>query len=136
MSAASHADQDFSPKEREYLRRELDMFFSTYPTVAEGLFLRTWRGGPHAGQPKVPPAAASILARGWLRLDDTLRPPRLFFTDAGTTALRAMMADRRLADPVKFAHVRRELGIESEERGPEAPLDATDPSPEGGRHPS
>jgi len=23
-----------------------------------------------------------------------------------------MMADRRLADPVKFAHIRRELGID------------------------
>ena len=102
----------FSPKEREYLRRELDMFFSSYPTVAEGLFLRTWRGGPQAGQPKVPPPAASILARGWLRLDATLRPPRLFFTEAGLAALRVMMADRRLADPKTFAHVRRELGID------------------------
>jgi hypothetical protein len=40
------------------------------------------------------------------------RPPRLFFTDAGLVELRAMMADRRLADPVKFAHIRRELGID------------------------
>jgi hypothetical protein len=31
--------------------------------------------------------------------------------DAGLVELRAMMADRRLADPVKFAHIRRELGI-------------------------
>jgi hypothetical protein len=27
-------------------------------------------------------------------------------------ALRQMMANRRLADPTKFAHVRRELGID------------------------
>jgi hypothetical protein len=40
------------------------------------------------------------------------RPPRLFFTDAGLVKLRAMMAGRRLADPVKFAHIRRELGID------------------------
>jgi hypothetical protein len=38
--------------------------------------------------------------------------PRLFFTDAGLTSLRAMMTNGRLADPVKFAHVRQELGIE------------------------
>jgi hypothetical protein len=30
----------FKPAERDYIRRELDMFFSTFPTVAEG-FLRT-----------------------------------------------------------------------------------------------
>jgi hypothetical protein len=38
----------------------------------------------------------------------------LFFTEAGLTSLRAMMIDRRLADPKKFAHVRRELGIDPE----------------------
>jgi hypothetical protein len=26
----------FTPGERDYIRRELDMFFSTLPTVAEG----------------------------------------------------------------------------------------------------
>jgi hypothetical protein len=35
-----------------------------------------------------------------------------FFTEAGIAALRAMMSDRRLANPEKFAHVRRELGID------------------------
>ena len=30
----------------------------------------------------------------------------------GLTALRAMMADRRLADPAKFGHIRQELGID------------------------
>jgi hypothetical protein len=38
--------------------------------------------------------------------------PRLFFTTAGLAALRRMFADKRLADPQKFAHVRRELGID------------------------
>jgi hypothetical protein len=100
----------FMPDERDYIRRELDMFFSTYPTVAEGFQLKTWRGGPQAGQPKLP--ARSLLDRGLMRLDTGARPPRLFFTDYGLVELRAMMADRRLANPVKFAHVRRELGIE------------------------
>jgi hypothetical protein len=37
----------FSAGERNYIRRELDMFFSTLPTVAEGFPLKTaskWNG--------------------------------------------------------------------------------------------
>ena len=102
----------FSAKERDYIRRELDMFFSTFPTVAEGFQLKTWRAGPQAGQPKLSPAAKSLLERGLMRLDTTSRLPHLFFTDTGLEELRVMMADRRLADPEKFAHVRQELGLE------------------------
>jgi hypothetical protein len=112
MSKMLIATTTFMPAERDYIRCELDMFFSTYPTVAEGFQLKTWRGGPHAGQPKLPPPARSLLDRGLMRLDAGLRPPRLFFTDAELGELRAMMADRRLADPVKFAYIRRELGID------------------------
>ena len=101
-----------SSGEREYIRRELDVFFSTLPSVADGFQLRTWRGGPQKGQPKLPPPARSLVDRGLMRLDTSHSIPRLFFTEAGTTALRQMMADRRLADPVKFAHVRQELGID------------------------
>ncbi|MBV8615571.1 MAG: hypothetical protein JOY66_17650 [Acetobacteraceae bacterium] len=101
-----------TPDERAYIRRELDLFFSTLPRVADGFHLRTWRGGPQAGRPKVPLAAQGLLARGLVRLDASLRPPRLFFTEAGLAALRAMMADARLASPKAFAHVRQELGID------------------------
>ncbi|WP_158746494.1 hypothetical protein [Acidisphaera sp. L21] len=93
------------------MRRELDMFFSSFPTVAEGFQLKTWRGGPQAGQPKLPPAAKTLLERGLMRLDTTARIPRLFFTDAGLDDLRAMMADPRLANREKFAHIRQELGL-------------------------
>jgi hypothetical protein len=102
----------FTTGEREYVRRGLDMFFSTYPSVAEGFHLKTWRAGPQAGQPKIPPTAKGLLERGLMRLDASGRLPRLFFTDTGLAELRAMMSDRRLADPVKFAHVRQELGID------------------------
>src|SRR5215472_16161561 len=108
----------FTSAEREYIRRELDQFFSTLPTVAGGFQLNTWRGGPKKGQPKLPPTADSLLERGLMRLDQSHPISRLFFTETGIAALRQMMADRRLADPVKFAHVRRELGIDSEQ--PEA----------------
>jgi len=102
----------FTPGERDYIRRELDQFFSTLPSVADGLQLRTWRGGPHAGQPKVPAVAQGLLVRGLVRLEPAPWPPRLYFTDTGLAALRAMMADGRLAHPKTFAHVRRELGID------------------------
>ena len=102
----------FTAGERDYIRRELDMVFSTLPTVAEGFQLRTWRGGPQAGQPKIPPVAKGLLERGLMRLDTSGRLPRLFFTEAGLGELRAMMTDRRFADPKKFAHVRQELGID------------------------
>ena len=102
----------FTTAEREYIRRELNMFFSTYPSVAEGFRLKSWRGGPQAEQPKIPPTAKGLLERGLMRLDTGGRLPRLFFTDAGLAELRAMMSDRRLADPAKFAHVRQELGID------------------------
>ena len=103
---------DLTPIERAYIRTQLDRFFSTYPTVAEGFQLKVWRGGPQAKEPKLPPAAKSLIERGLMRLDTSPRLPRLFFTETGLTALRAMMANGRLADPVKFAHVRRELGID------------------------
>ena len=102
-----------TPAERDYIRSPLTMFFSTLPTVAEGFTLKTWAGGPQRGQPKVPQAADSLVARGLMRLDVTVQWPRLFFTDAGMEALRAMMAGTRLADPIRFAHVRQELGIAS-----------------------
>src|SRR6267154_4910689 len=112
MSKMATAATTFTPAERDYIRRELDMFFSTYPTVAEGFQLKTWRGGPQAGQPKLPPPARRLLERGLMRLDTGSRPPRLFFTDTGLVELRSMMADRRPSDQVKFAHIRRELAID------------------------
>ena len=84
----------FTSGERDYIRRELDIFFSTLPSVAEGFHLKTWRGGPDAGKPKLPPTAKGLIARGLMRLDTEGPFPRLFFTEAGLTALRAMMTDR------------------------------------------
>jgi 2-hydroxychromene-2-carboxylate isomerase len=108
--AASGAD--FTASERAYIRSELDMIFSTLPTVADGFQLKTWRGGPDRGKPKISPVAKGLLERGLMRLDTSDRMPRLVFSEAGIAALRAMMNDRRFADPKKFAHVRQELGID------------------------
>jgi hypothetical protein len=100
------------PKERDFIRHELDRFFSTYPSVADGFSLRTWRAGPNAGKAKVPGVAQGLIDRNLMRLDEGGRLPLLFFTEAGLEELRAMMQDRRFADPEKFAHVRQELGID------------------------
>ena len=47
-----------------------------------------------------------------MRLDKTAHFSRLFFTPEVLAALRRMMAGPRLANPQKFAHMRRELGID------------------------
>lgn len=103
---------EFTSSERAYIRSELDQFMSSLPTVAEGFMLKTWRGGPKAGQPKLSAIAQGLVERGLMRLDLAIWPPKLFFTEAGLSALRQMMADGRFADPRKFAHIRQELGIE------------------------
>ncbi len=102
----------FTPGERAYIRTELSMHFSTFPTVAEGFQLRNWRGGPQAGQPKLSPVAKGLVERGLMRLETGGRWPRLLFTETGLAELRAMMANGRLANPQRFAHVRQELGID------------------------
>ena len=61
----THAETDpdlaFTPVERAFIRDELDQVFSTLPTVAEGIWLRTLMGGPRAGQPRVPSRAQGLL---------------------------------------------------------------------------
>ena len=102
----------FTPQEREYIRRELDIFFGTLPSVADGFQLRTWRGGPLAGQPKVPPPLRTMLERGLMEIRTGAPMPKAFFTESGLAALRLLAGDRRYMDPQKFAHVRAELGLQ------------------------
>jgi hypothetical protein len=33
----------FTPAERDFIRREFCKHFSSYPALADGIFLRTWR---------------------------------------------------------------------------------------------
>ncbi len=103
----------FTAQERELLRRELGRHFGQDPAVADGLFLRSWRSGPQAGQPKLPSAIRSMLARGLVEVRAERGWPRAFFTAAGLTALRRLLQDRRAMDPARFAHLRRELGVDA-----------------------
>ena len=102
----------FTPKEREYIRRELDIFFGTLPSVAEGFQLRTWRSGPHARQPKIPPPLQTMVDRGLMEVRMGAPVPKAFFTKSGLAALRLLASDRRYMDPQKFAHVRAGLGLQ------------------------
>jgi hypothetical protein len=89
--------------------------FGQHPSLADGLLLRTWRGGPSKGEPKLPPAVRSLLERGLVEVRPGRNGPRAFFTVAGLGALRQLLQDRRAMDPARFAHLRRELGLEAPE---------------------
>ncbi len=85
---------------------------ASHRPLADGIWLRTWRGGPQAGQAKIPPAVASMLTRGLLEL----RPARVglaaYFTETGFAALRLLAQDRRALNPMEFAYVRQQLGLD------------------------
>lgn len=113
-SLPEHPKELFTAAERDLVRREFGMRFGQLPSVADGLFLRTWRGGPQAGQPKLPVTVQGMLERGLVEVRTDGRWPRACFTEAGLVALRALARDQRQLDPVRYAHVRQELGLESE----------------------
>jgi hypothetical protein len=107
-----HPTELLNAAERDLIRRELCVRFGRPPALAEGIFLRVWRSGPLAGQPKVPAAVQSIVDRG-LMVVRAASPhmARAYFTEAGLEALRWLAAERYGLDPAQFAHVRQELGM-------------------------
>ena len=72
----------FTASERDLIRHEMGMHFGQYPSLADGIFLRTWRGGPQKNQPKIPPAVRTMMDRGLVEIRDTERGPRAFFAKA------------------------------------------------------
>ena len=111
-SPAAPLPSPFTAAERELLRREMGPHFGQCPSLAAGLLLRTWRGGPRKGEPKLPPAVRSMLERDLVEVRTGRSGPRAVFTEAGLAALRQLLQDRRAMDPVRFAHLRRELGLD------------------------
>ncbi len=93
----------------------MGLHFGQYPSAAEGLFLRSWRGGPQKGEPKIPPPVRSMLERSLVEIQPGRIGFRAVFTAAGLAALRQLAQDRRAMDPVRFAHLRRELGLDAPE---------------------
>jgi hypothetical protein len=76
------APSPFTAPERELLRREFCRHFGQDPAIADGIFLRTWRGGARLLHP------------------------------SGAAALRQLVMDKRAMDPERFAHLRTELGVD------------------------
>jgi hypothetical protein len=105
------APSPFTAPERDLLRREFCRRFGQDPAIADGIFLRTWRGGEKRGRPKIPPALQTMLERGLVEVRSTNRGPRAFFTESGMAALRQLLMDRRAMDPERFGHMRAELGL-------------------------
>jgi len=102
----------FTPQERDLIRLELMPRFGQEPELANGLFLRTWRGGPQKGEPKIPKAMQGMLDRGLLEIrTNPMGRQAAFFTEAGLAALRLLLEDRRAMDPERFDHLRRQLGV-------------------------
>jgi hypothetical protein len=100
--------------ERDLLRRAFYVRFGSPPRLADGIHLRVWRTGPLAGQPKVPAAVQSMVERGLMTVAaGSPHRARASFTEAGLAALRWLASQRRGLDPVQFAHVRQELGLET-----------------------
>ena len=104
----------FTAGERELIRHEMGMRFGQYPSLADGIFLRTWRGGAQKNEPKIPPAVRTMMDRGLVEIRNTERGPRAFFTEPGLEELRRLLLDRRYMDRAAFLHLRRELGLDSD----------------------
>ena len=103
----------FAPAERELIRLEFLPRFGGEPLLAEGFHLRTWRSGPKAGQPKVPKAMEGLIARGLVEVAPQSGPfARAHCTPAGLEAVRLLLRDKRSMDPARYAHLRRELGVD------------------------
>ena len=105
----------FMPRERELIRREFCRHFGQDPSLADGILLRTWHSGPLKGEPKIPLAVQGLLDRGLVEVGPGRYGSRAFFTAAGLAELRALLEDRRAMDPERFAHLRRELGLDTGE---------------------
>ena len=106
----------FDARERDLIRREFGRHFGQPLQLADGIFLRTWRAGPKKNQPKLPPAVRSMLERGLLEVRPGHYGPCAFFTAESIAAMRRLAADSRLLNPVEFAHLRRELGLDPAEQ--------------------
>ena len=53
-----------------------------------------------------------MLGRGLVEVRPGPIGHRAVFTEAGLAALRRLLRDRRAMDPARFAHLRRELGLD------------------------
>jgi hypothetical protein len=105
----------FTARERDFIRREMGLRFGQYPSLADGVFLRSWHSGPQKGQARLPAAVQSLLERGLVKIEPSAPGWRALFTEAGLQALRQLAQDRRALDPAQYPRLRAELGLEDPE---------------------
>ena len=101
--------------ERAFIRRGICQGFGTGSELAQGIPVPVRRTGPQAGQPKLPKAMLSLTERGLIEIPPrrtATSPLRAYFTPAGLEALRTLLRDERGMNPLRFAHLRRELGLD------------------------
>ena len=100
----------FDAAERALLRLEFFPRSGQAPSLANGIWPRTWRSGAKTGQPKIPAAAAGMLACDLLELRPAAVPGgiRAYSTAARYAALRLRAQDRRALEPKQYAHVHHE----------------------------
>ena len=91
-------ESPFTPRERDLIRLELMPRFGQSPELANGLFLRTWRGAAEGSDEDLEgdPERARLGA-GEDRHDPMGRPAALL-TEAGLEGLRLLLQDRRAMD--------------------------------------
>jgi len=117
MPRDDHAEPcPFTAAERELIRRELGMHFGSFPDLADGILLRTWRSGPRQGQPKLPAAVQTMLDRDLVEIRRERLWARATFTEAGRTALLALVSSRRFLPPDLIEHLRHNLGVNETKR--------------------
>lgn len=115
MTNRSDLASSFTTPERELIRREMGQRFGSFPCLAEGIWLRTWRTGERKGELKIPHAIQTMMDRGLVEIREAPRGFHAFFTETGLAELRLLLRDRRAIDPIRFGHLRRELAVDSPE---------------------
>ena len=103
----------FTPRERELIRREFCRRFGQDPSVADGIFLRTWHSGPPKGEPKIPLAVQGLLARGLVEVGPGRYGPRVLFTEAGLAEFRYRLPPPRLAGGISGLISRHSASVRS-----------------------
>ena len=106
----------FTATERGFLRHAFAGTFDATPSLDAGIPLTTWRTGPHAGEPKLPPALRTLLARGLMEVPQDHTDPRARFTELGLHAMRRLAEDGTSLDPRRFGHIYDQLGLDRPER--------------------
>ncbi|MCW2247758.1 Uri superfamily endonuclease [Azospirillum fermentarium] len=118
LSVAAMTDTvDFTPAERDLIRREFMSRWSEPPRLADGILLKRWATGPQKGEPKLTAIVQSLLERGLVTIAETDRGfPHAHFTPSGYAALQAMAASQRHLPPERYGHLIDELARRPEDR--------------------